>query len=350
MVIDEDINIIAEDIKNKGIKNSKIVITGATGLLGSLMVKVFVRANEKYGLNNKIYALARNVDKANDIFYGFKNENLVIVKNNITEPININEDVDYVFHFAAITASKDMVQYPVEVIESTILGLINVLSFSYEHKAKSVAYMSSMEVFGVADQNKRLKETDIGKIDLTSVRSCYPESKRLAENLCKSFAAEYGLNVKVARLTQTFGAGAKYEDNRVFGMIARSVVENKDIILMSKGDLARDYCYTVDAINAILYITLYGESGEVYNVANENTQTSVFDMCKMVAKEIANNKISVRIEIPEDVASKGFSPACVTMLDTSKIQELGWEPRYNLKEMYARLIQSLEDITKQRKI
>ena len=159
--------------------------------------------------------------------------------------------------------------------------------------------------------------------------NCLPESK---------------LNVIVARLTQTFGAGANYDDARVFGMVARSAVENKDIILFSKGDLARDYCYTTDALNAVLYISHFGEIGEVYNVANEETQTSVIDMCKMVAKEFTDNKIQVRIEIPEDIASKGFSPASITQLDTTKLKSLGWQARYDLKEMYSRLIESYDEV------
>ncbi len=344
MILDEDLIVLAEDIKDKGIVNSKIVITGSTGLLGSVFAKGFLVANKKFGLNNTIFALARNEEKAYEVLGGVDDAHLKIKKYQIREPINIDEDVDQVYHFAAVTSSKDMVAYPAELIESTMHGIFNILNFSKQRGAKSVVFMSTMETFGIAkDQTKRLAEKDLGYLDLTSVRSCYPESKRLAENYCTCFAKEHGLNVKIARLTQTFGAGAKYDDARVFGMIARSVVENKDIVLLSKGDLARDYCYTTDALNAVLHIAQFGESGETYNVANEATQTSVIDMCRMVAKEFTNDKIQVRIEIPEDVASRGFSPASITRLDTRKLQTLGWKPRYNLKDMYGRLIESYKE-------
>lgn len=344
MVIDKDLDVLAEDIRDKNIHDSKIVITGSTGLLGSVFVKGFLVANNKYKLNNTVFALARSEEKAKDVLGGIDDSHLIVRQYQIEEPINIDEDVDYVYHFAAITSSKDMVTYPVELIESTMLGIFNILKFSKQYNAKSVVFMSTMETFGIAqDQTKRLTEKDLGYLDLTSVRSCYPESKRLAENYCTCFAKEYGLNVKVARLTQTFGAGAKYDDARVFGMVARSAVENKDIVLFSKGDLARDYCYTTDALNAVLYISEFGESGEVYNVANEETQTNVINMCRMIAREFTNDKIQVRIEIPEDVASKGFSPASITQLDTTKLKALGWNARYNLKDMYARLIESYRE-------
>ena len=346
MIIDKDLAILADDIKDKGIVNSKIVITGSTGLLGSVFAKGFLVANQKYGLNNTIFALARNEEKAYEILGGVDDAHLKIKKYQIKEPINIDEDVDHVYHFAAVTSSKDMVTYPAELIESTMYGIFNILNFAKEHNANNVVFMSTMETFGIAkDQTKRLAEKDLGYLDLTSVRSSYPESKRLAENYCTCYAKEYGLNVKIARLTQTFGAGAKYDDARVFGMIARSVVENKDIILLSKGDLARDYCYTTDALNAVLHIAQFGESGEVYNVANENTQTNVYDMCKMVAREFTNDEIKVRIEIPADVASRGFSPASITKLDTKKLQTLGWKPKFNLKDMYGRLIESYREQT-----
>lgn len=343
MVLDEDIEIVANNISSQKISGCKVLITGATGLLGSIFVKGFLRANEKFNLKNEIFALCRNVNKANEVFCEFKDDkNLFIVEYDLLKPIEC-EKVDYIFHFAGTTTSKEMVTHPVEVIESTIIGLNNILNFSKDKNVKSVVFTSSMEVFGVTNIDGRLKENDLGFLDLTTVRSSYPESKRLAENLCACYASEYGVNVKVARLTQTFGAGASYDDSRVFGMIARSVVEEKDIVLFSKGDLARDYCYTTDALSAILQIALHGEKGEVYNVANEDAHSSVIDMCNMVASELGNNKIKVKVDIPKNVQNLGFSPACITKLNTSKVRALGWTPKFELKEMFRRLIESYKE-------
>lgn len=341
MEIEKDLIVIAEKIKENNFKNSTIMITGSTGLLGSLLVKAFVEANKKCNLNNKVYALVRNEEKAKNIFAEQLGENnFVLVKNEITENINITENVDYIFHTACVTTSKEMITYPVELIKTSVNGTINVLDFAKSHNAKSVVYFSSMEVFGVmGDYDGRLSENDLGKLDITSVRVCYPESKRLCENICKCYAEEYNLNVCTARLTQTFGAGASLEDNRIFAMLAKSVINGTDVVLKTTGKSAHDYLYTTDALSSVLLLAKKGIAGEVYNIGNELTNSSIYDMSNMVISEF-NPSCKLIIENSNNVM---FSKDSIIRLDTSKIRNLGWEPKIGLKEMYAKLIQSYKE-------
>ncbi len=341
-VLKEDLENLALDIANLGYKNNTIFVTGATGLLGSILVKAIVKANEIYDLNNKVVALARNEEKAKNIFIDdFLKIEWVI--SDVTQPINYNGNIDYVIHGASITTSKMMVEQPVEVIDTTINGTFNILNFAKQKQAKKVVFLSTMEVFGKHNDGHVLKEDDLGYLDITSVRSSYPESKRMAENICVCFAKEFDIDISIARLTQTFGAGADVEDKRIFGIIANRVAKQQDIVLASKGDLVRDYCYSIDALNAIMYIMKYGKTGNVYSVANPKTNTSVYDMANLVAKCYGRGKSKVRIEIPEDVEKMGFSPASITRLDTAKLESLGWKPRYNLEEMYGRLIEDFKE-------
>ena len=334
MIINEDLEIIAQDIKEKGIKDSKIVITGSTGLLGSLMARGFALANRKYNLNNKIYALARNEEKAKVCFKGYEKEGITIVKNEITAPVEIDGAVDYIFHTAAVTKSKDMITYPVELIKTSVNGSFNVLDFALSHNAKSVVYFSSMEMYGVLENsNKKLKENDLGYLDLSNIRNCYPESKRLVENLCTCYASEYGLNVMIARLTQTFGAGASYDENKIYGMIARNTLEKKDIVLMTKGGSVRDYCYTTDAINAVLTIATKGEKGQAYNIANPNTNNSIKGMAELVAREFGEGKVKVKIEAAKTGGSSQYGADSIIKLNVDKLEALGWKARYDLKEL-----------------
>ncbi|MBE7076409.1 MAG: NAD(P)-dependent oxidoreductase [Clostridiales bacterium] len=337
MIIDEDILEIARYIKNLEIKNKKILITGATGLIGSLMVKGFVCANQNFKLNNKIYALVRTKEKANLVFSDMYLDGIIVVQGDIRDEIDISEDVDIIYHAAAITTSSTMISNPVGVIDISVNGSKNVFDFAVKHNAKSVVYLSSMEVYGTIDAKRRLGEQELGYIDLSSIRNCYPESKRMVENLVRCYAEQYNLNVTTARLTQTFGPGISYDNPKIFNLIARSVIENNNIILSTKGESARDYCYTTDAINAILIISVKGEAGECYNIANENTHMSIYEMAKFVCANIANGSIDVLIQ--EGDNSKYMAPS-VIKLDTSKLMKLGWSPKYGLKEMYERLIDS----------
>lgn len=344
MILEEDLNLIAQDIKKNNIKNCTILISGATGLIGSLLVKGFLNANEKYNLNNHVLALALNLQKAQLIFERYKdNPNLTLIENEITQQINYSANVDYIFHTAAITKSQIMISSPVELIKTTVVGSLNIFDFAIKRKAKSVVYLSSIEAFGVINNKESLKENDLGYLDLQNVRNCYPESKRLVENLCACYAKQYGLNVKVARLTQTFGAGASFNDSRIFGEIARSIIEKKDIVLKTSGNTTHDYCYTTDTISALLTIATKGTCGEVYNVANPDTNMSIKDMAKLVAISFGNNKVKV-IQSSNNQPATCYSPENKISLNVDKLLKLNWKPKYNLKQIYERLIQSYRDI------
>lgn len=202
-----------------------------------------------------------------------------------------------------------------------------------------------MEVFGeMGEYEGRLSENELGRLDLTSVRSCYPESKRLCENLCKCYSEEFGLCVCTARLTQTFGAGASLQDNRIFAMLAKNVINGEDVVLKSSGKSAHDYLYTTDAIDALLTLAKKGMAGETYNIANEGTYASIYEMSKIVVENFNPNcKIII-----ENANNKMFSKDSLIKLDTSKIRALGWEPQVGLKEMYAKLIQSYRELLNQK--
>ena len=171
------------------------------------------------------------------------------------------------------------------------------------------------------------------------MRSSYNIGKRAAESLCHAYCKEYKVPVKIARLTQTTGAGIAKDDNRIIAQFARLAAEGKDIILHTTGEAARPYCYTMDAISAILYILFRGESGEAYNVANEETYISAKDMAEYLKKNV-NSNICVKVELKD---SKGYAPTTKLRLNSGKIQALGWRPIYGMNEIIVRLTRSLKN-------
>lgn len=171
-----------------------------------------------------------------------------------------------------------------------------------------------------------------------SVRSCYPEAKRLCEALCASYADEYRVPAKVIRLAQTFGPGVPENDNRVFAEFIRCAKNKQDIILQTAGSSKRCYLYTADAVTAILVILLNGESGEAYNAANENTYCSIKDMANLVKNEICNEKIEIIFETNNIKRIKTFMPQMDMKLSIGKLKKLGWIYSVGLKDMYLRTI------------
>lgn len=214
----------------------------------------------------------------------------------------------------------------------------NVLALSFKMHVDSFVYLSSLEVYGeILDETDFVTEDKQGYVNLLSARSSYSMGKRAAECLCYSYFSEYQLPVKIARLGQTFGAGVSPEDNRVFAYIARSAIARKDVRLNTPGLVKRNYCYTIDAIDAILRILLLGENGEAYNVANEDTYISVRDMAEMVLDTFSpSNKVLVELG-----DSSIYPPTTKIKMKTDKLESLGWMPRYDLKHMFERLIESL---------
>ena len=325
------------------LRDKTFLITGATGLVGSLLVRCLLYANETINLNAKVYAVVRNTDKADRIFEDEKTDALsYIVADLATEKVCCEGECDYIIHAAAVTASKLMVSDPVGTIRTSIDGTEKMLQLAVEKKVRAFIYISSMEIYGQPKTEGKTAEKDLGYVDIETVRSCYPEGKRMCECMCTAYAAQYGVNVISARLAQTFGAGILPTENRVFAQFARSAVNGENIVLHTTGESEGNYVYTADAIAAILTLLVKGAAGEAYNIANEESHITIRNMAELVAKEIAGSKIQAVIDIPEDSASLGYAPPVKMWLDASKMRALGWKPEVELVDAYKRMIRWME--------
>ena len=331
--LEEDLQKLSAYIKEKNFENSRVLITGATGLIGSLCVKAFLKSGD-----NQLKGLARNSDKVKSMFP--EDKNLSFVYQDIISPLSDEIECDYIVHTANSTTSKYFMTNPVEVIESIYTGTKQVLNYALKHKVKGIVYLSSMEVFGEVHTEARLSEEQLGYLDIQNIRSCYSESKRLAELLCKSYAEEYGLPVCVARLAQTFGAGIPKSENRVFAQFARSSVMGRNIVLHTNGQSMGNYCYTTYVIKALILLLKEGKKGEAYTVVNEETTRTIKEVAQMVAENFSDGCSKVIFDIPEN-NRYGYAPATKMKLSSKKLRELGWKPEFSLKEMFERMIPDL---------
>ena len=322
-------------------KDKRIVITGATGLIGSLLVKCLDAINTRYGLGMTIYGIVRNIDKAHTVF-ATQSANVIIVPISdfgTLETSLVCGNIHYVVHAAAPTSSTYFVNKPVETFEG-IVGLTKfALDRTMDLHCESMVYLSSLECYGeIHDDAELVTEEKQGYVDPLNARSSYSMGKRAAECLCYSYFCEYGTPVKIARLGQTFGAGVAADDNRVYAYIAKSAINGTDVFLKTDGLSQRNYCYTIDAVDAILRILTMGKDGEAYNVANEQTYISVRDMVTMVLNEFSpNNKLVIN-----SGDASCYPPITKVKMSSQKLQSLGWQARYDLIEMYKRLIEWLQ--------
>ena len=320
-----------------GLEGQTILITGATGLIGKTVIAALLFYNETMAsIPIRLIASVRNREKA-ESFFGTP-AHLQYVIGDIRELPLENLDVQYIIHGASVTSSREFVVHPVETIKTAIEGTARVLEFARRNPVKSFVYLSSMEVYGAPGTDEKIDENHAANLNTMEVRTAYPESKRMCENLCASYYSEYQVPVRVIRLTQTFGPGVAYEDGRVFAEFARCAVEKKDIILHTKGETRRCYLYNLDAVTAIIKVLLCGTDGEAYNAANEDSYCSIYEMARMVAETFGEGELAVRIECEESAAERGYAPELKMNLSVEKLRLLGWEPRYDLTHMFRGII------------
>jgi nucleoside-diphosphate-sugar epimerase len=340
-ILEEDFSSLKKAFDFSPLKNSNVFVTGATGLLGSQVLQFLDYLNRTEGFSMKLIGLIRNEEKAKMVFDN-SFQNIIFIIGDILKLPEIPQKIDYIIHGASITSSLDFVGKPVETIDVAVNGTMNVLRFAQSKAVKSMVYLSSMEVFGITSLDKTsVSETDYGYIDILCTRSSYSESKRLCECLCHSFAKEYSLPIKIARLTQTLGAGIDYNDTRVAAQFARAVIEGHDIVLKTSGATKRPVIYTSDAVSAILTVLLKGSDGQAYTVANEDTFCTIRETAEMIVSKIADNKIRLAFDI--NSVSKEFAPDLYLNLDTSLLRSLGWSPQVGLKQAYQRMIKAMKN-------
>ncbi len=329
----------------EGLQGTRVLVTGATGLLGCQLVRTLACFNRLKDTGIHVLAYVRNEKKAKGMFAGLlERGDVSLVVGDIDGPLPELSDVDYIIHGASATSSRYFVSNPVETIKTAIDGTLHILEYAKGRPSvKGMVYLSSLEVYGTPSADKEtIGEEDYGYIDPVKVRSSYSEGKRMVECICASYADEYHVPVKIARLSQTFGPGVAYDDGRVFAEFTRCAIEGRDIVLHTQGNTVRSYCYTKDAVSALLYILIAGEAGQAYNVTNMETAVSIREMGELVCRELGDSKISVKVEIPEDVSSFGYNPEMVIRLDSSKLEGLGWKATTKLPTMFLRMSRGMK--------
>ncbi len=316
------------------LKDKRILLTGATGLIGQALVRRLL------GCGARILAVVRDPSKAAAL--SGTDGRIRVLVSDVTRLEPQKLELDYVIHAASVTSSSAFVRDPAGVSATALEGTLRTLETARKSGVRAYVFLSSMEVYGAPAGDEKISESSGSTLDPMAVRSAYPESKRMCESLCASYCAQYGVPAKAIRLAQTFGPGVRPDDGRVFAEFARCVLESRDIVLHTRGETKRSYLYTEDAADAVLTVLLKGEAGQAYNAANESTYCSIYEMARMVADECAGGRIGVRVEAAGDPSAFGYAPTLRMNLDCSKLRALGWKPETGLKEMFDRMIEDMK--------
>ena len=342
-IIKDDIKVVLKKLDYSRLKNKTVLITGATGMLPSYMVYTLLYLNKYYDYNTKIVLAIRNVDKAKKIFGNdiLNNRNVLIRSIDFSQQIQIDEPADFIIHAASLASSHLYMTNPVETILPNVIGTHALLEKAKKDSTESFLFFSSGAVYGKIENKNVIKETDSGFLDPTDVRSCYAESKRLAENLCVAYSCEYGINTQMIRLQHTYGPTMDLQDSRVFAEFVRNIVNNQNIEMKSDGSAKRTFCYISDALDAFWRVMFLGESGQAYNICNNNCFYSISELADILVSLFPEKKLKViRTQRSKTDTYAEDKNANIVMFDDTKLRTLGWMPHVTVQKGFRRTIQS----------
>lgn len=332
-VILEDLQRMAQErLPWQQLDGKTVLVTGATGMLASYVTWLLLYLHEHERINVNVVALCRNPQKAEPYFGDFVQKPYFhLLIQDVCEPIQYEGPIDYVFHLAGNASPHFINTDPVGIMKANLIGTMNVLELAREKQTAKVLFASTREVYGKNEEAELLDEQAFGTLDPLDNRSCYPESKRAAETLLKSYFLQYGVVFNTIRIAHAYGPTMNFgNDGRVMADLLGDVVAGRNIILKSTGEAIRAFLYVTDAVTGLMTVLFHGESAQTYNLANETEPISIRDLAQRLAS--SRTDIVLQVIVSTDRPQMGYCAYRRTALDTTALEHLGWRPQIPLAE------------------
>lgn len=340
-----DVKFVAElDLPWTKLVGKTVLISGASGLIGSFLIDVLMLRNYRNQMDCHIIALGRNAQRAMDRFSAYWGSPLFdFVSKDINSEVLPGEfsNIDFVIHLASNTHPVAYATDPVSTVLTNVIGTRNMLEIARECNATRVAFASSCEVYGENRGDiEKFSENYCGYIDCNTLRAGYPESKRCGEALCQAYIRQYGMDVVIPRLSRSYGPTLLSSDTKALSQFLRNGLNGENIVLKSEGNQYYSYTYVADAVSGLLTVLLKGECGQAYNIADDASDIRLKDLARIIAQESGTKVV---FELPDEVENAGFSKATKARLDGEKIKGLGWKLGYDIENGIKRTLEIIRE-------
>jgi UDP-glucuronate decarboxylase len=326
-----------------GLRGATIVVTGASGFLCSYLVDILAAWNVGWGRSGIRVIAVDNFIAASRKRLAHLGESagIELVAHDVTQPLRLQEKIDYVVHGASIASPVFYRRFPLETIDVNVNGTSHMLALAREHAVKGILFLSSSEIYGDPDpQFIPTDENYRGNVSCTGPRACYDESKRLGETLCVTHFRLYGTPVKIVRPFNVYGPGQRLDDQRIVPDLVSAALAGGPLKLLSDGRPTRSFSYARDFVTGLLLIMLSAENGEAFNLGNDE-EISIATAAETVAEVAGNGErlaIEYCISADEDYLTDSPNRRCP---DLSKVRSrIDWSPEVMFRDGITRTIHS----------
>jgi len=295
-----------------------ILITGGCGFIGSNLCKKLIINNKIICVDNLNTGFIKNIKEL------LSNNNFKYINHNIINPLLIEENIDEIYHLACPASPPKYQNDPIYTLKTIFIGTMNLLELAKEKNAK-ILYTSTSEIYGeplISPQNEKYR----GNVNTIGIRSCYDEGKRVGETLMIEYFNKYNINIKIARIFNTYGPNMDINDGRVITNFINQIIHNKDITVYGTGTQTRSFCYIDDQINGLVKL-MESNYNLPINIGNPH-EIKIIDLIYILF-DIFNKDIKSKIvykPLPSDDPTQRKPDITLA----KKI--LGWEPKIGLNE------------------
>ncbi len=318
-----------------------VLITGATGLIGSVVVDMFLLVADKFDISLTLLLISRHCDQKIEQRKSILIKSIKCDVSNCIPSEIFSEKIDFIIHLASNVHPKQYAEFPVETIKTNVFATESLLDLASRNYGCRFVLASSVEIYGNASEkcDGGFSENDFGYLDCNTERACYNESKRLCETLCQAYKSEKSVDIVIARFCRCYGPTLKKDDTKALSQFIANAVSRENIVLKSSGNQYFSYLYSADAASALIFLMLNGINGEAYNVSDKKSNIRLRELASLVAESCG---LEVVFELASESEKKGYSKAETAILNPLKINCLGWIAQFEISSGIKRTIEILQ--------